>query len=109
MRKKAPHPSLSPRRGKNKEGVSFLTEILLRGESFAGNAAGISLLQKSFSVGRGQVNEELQDMENIGNPSPGGRGKGEGSFSRHHGKTDQQSEKEGVSFLTEILLRGKFS
>jgi len=67
-------------------------EVLLRGESFAGNAAGISLLQKSFSAGRGQMNEELQGMENISNPSPGGRGKGEGTFSRHHGKTDQQSE-----------------
>jgi len=52
-------------------------EILLRQESFAGNAVGICLLQKSFSAGRGQVNEELQDMENIGNPSPWGRGKGD--------------------------------
>jgi len=33
------------------------------------------------------VNEELQDMESIGNPSPGGRGKGEGSFSWRRGET----------------------
>jgi len=32
-------------------------EILLRGESFAGNAAGVSLLQKSLSPGRGTHKE----------------------------------------------------
>jgi len=129
MEKRAPHPSLSPRRGKNKEGVSFLWRF------FSGESPSLETQQEFLSSrnpsprGEGHIRKESLSY---GNSSPGrvqcgngienlfpleillsgqradergiaghgkhqkslswGRGKGEGSFPRHRGKTGQQSE-----------------